>query len=65
MILEKYRPIYNIWMNDRVLKDLDGAAKNEILSVIRKEINPEYTVMLWCGHCVAQMIEYVFKEADK
>jgi hypothetical protein len=52
-------------MNDRVLKDLDGAAKNEILSVIRKEINPEYTVMLWCGHCVAQMIEYVFKEADK
>lgn len=62
--LEKYRRQYNAWVNDRVLYDLDGAAKNEIIDVIRQEWNPGYTTDLWCGSCVAKMLEYAFRSMD-
>ena len=62
--LEKYRRQYNTWVNDRVLYDLDGAAKNEIIDVIRQEWNPGYVTDLWCGNCVVKMLELAFKSMD-
>lgn len=62
--LEKYRSAYNGWVNDRVLANMDGAAINEILSVIREEWDPGYTVQAWCGHCRAEMITYAFEKMD-
>lgn len=63
--LEKYREMYNAWVNDQVLYNMDGAAKNEIIDVIRKEFNPGYVTELWCGSCVAKMLVYAFEQMDK
>jgi len=32
--------------------------------VIRDEWNPGYTVMEWCGHCVAEMVKMAFRNLD-
>lgn len=61
--LESYRSKLTEWINDRTCH-LDGAAKNEILEIIRKEFNPNYHVDLWCGKCVVDMLVYAFREMD-
>lgn len=63
--LEKYRRIYTLWSTNQELVDVDGAAKNEILEVIRAEFDPNYSTDLWCGVCVAKMVTYAFEEMDK
>jgi hypothetical protein len=63
--LETYRPLYNAWVNDNVLYNMDGTAKNEILDVIHKEFDPGYTCQMYCGSCVAKMVVYAFEQMDK
>lgn len=63
--LEQYRRQYNAWVNDTVLYDLDGAAKQKIIEVIRAEWDPYYSTDVWCGHCVAKMLVYAFEQMDK
>ncbi len=62
-ILEQHRPKLYLWINDNTCH-LDINEKQQILNVIRAEFNPVYQVDLWCGHCVAKMLEYAFKEMD-
>ncbi len=61
--LEKYRQKYNTLLADQAL-DLRIEERAEILEVIRAEFNPGYTVMEWCGYCVAEMVKYAFKTMD-
>lgn len=63
--LEKYRKMYEAWVNDQVLYNMDGAAKNEILEVIRQEWAPGYVAEMWCGSCLAKMIVFAFQNMDK
>lgn len=60
--LEKYRPIYNMWIKDKVL--LNTSFANEIEEIIRKELNPGYTAQKWCGKCCADMLELAFRHLD-
>ena len=62
--LERYRSQYEAWVNDDVLYDLDGSARNEILRIIREEWAPGYQVNVWCGKCVADMLVFAFKNMD-
>lgn len=62
--LEKYREHYNRLVKDDSL-NLSHEGRNEIVDVIRKEFNPGYTYMEWCGKCVADMVKYAFSELDK
>lgn len=60
--LEQYRQVYTIWINDKVL--INTAFANDVLDIIRKEINPGYTNNLWCGKCCADMLETAFRHLD-
>jgi len=57
--IEKYREKYNLFINDKALV-LSAQEKQEILELIRT-VNPGYTVQLYCGHCVGEMLKYAFK----
>lgn len=61
--LEYYRQKYNQLINDSELHLLPHE-RAEIIDIIRKEWNPGYTVMEWCGHCVAEMVKYAFNLLD-
>ena len=60
--LEKYRPIYSMWVNDKVL--LNTSFANEVQEIIRQELNPGYTAQTWCGKCCADMLELAFRHLD-
>lgn len=60
--LEQYRPVYTMWINDRVLLNTSWAT--DVQDIIRKEINPGYTQNLWCGKCCADMLETAFRHLD-
>ena len=62
--LEKYRGQYNTLKTVGYLPNLDNAARQEILTVIHEAINPGYIASLWCAPCVADMVEYAFKQLD-
>lgn len=38
--------------------------KNSIVDIIRAEWDPNYKADLWCGVCVARMIELAFNNMD-
>lgn len=61
--LEKYRNIYNAWVNDKCLYSMDGG-ENEVLRIIREEWDPSHTVDLWCGSCRAAMVVFAFQKMD-
>lgn len=60
--LEKYRPIYSMWVNDKVL--LNTSFANEVQEIIRQELNTGYTAQTWCGKCCADMLEIAFRHLD-
>ena len=62
--LEKYRHLYEIW-NGTQSVTLDGNAKNDILAVIKAEFNPKYSIDMWCGKCVKDMLVYAFQEMER
>lgn len=37
----------------------------EILRIINEEWFPNYTVDLWCGHCVMEMVKLAFRKMDE
>lgn len=57
--LEKYREKYEHLLSTGSLSMNAGQAE-EILSIVRKEIDPNYKIMLWCPSCVEQMLKFVF-----
>lgn len=61
--LEKYRQKYNDLVNHQFL-NMEPGERAEVIDVIRKEFIPGYTVMEWCGHCVADMLKLAFREMD-
>jgi len=61
--LEQYRGKYNTLIADQTL-NLQPHERQDIINVIRDEWNPGYTVMEWCGHCVAEMVKMAFRNLD-
>lgn len=61
--LEKYRNIYNAWVNDKCLYSMDGG-ENEVLRIIREEWDAGHQVDLWCGKCRAKMLVFAFQRMD-
>lgn len=61
--LEKYRNIYNAWVNDKCLYSMDGG-ENEVLRIIREEWDAGHKVDLWCGVCRAAMLVFAFQRMD-
>ena len=57
--LEKYREKYNHLLSTGSLS-MNAEQSEEILAIIRKEIDPNYKVMLWCPSCVEDMLKFVF-----
>ncbi len=55
--LEKFRPVYNCWINDKSLPQYDW---QEVLRVIREEFDPYRSVDYWCGACLARLLEDAF-----
>lgn len=62
--LEKYRHKYRQWTEAQSLT-LQPEEREEILQVIRREWDPGYTVMGWCGHCVAKMLEFAYNKFNE
>jgi len=56
---ERFREVYELWTNDQCLV-LSAQQKQEVYDLI-KEVDKDYHVDLWCGHCVAGMLEYLFR----
>jgi hypothetical protein len=61
--IERFRPQYNLWVNDYTLV-LNSQEKQDLLNAVR-EIDPEYYQDLSCGYCVAKMLVDAFKMISK
>lgn len=61
--LEKYRSKYETLLKDNTLH-MTPEERAEVIDVIRQDFLPGYTVMEWCGHCVADMLKLAFREMD-
>ncbi len=62
--LEKYREKFNVLIKDQTL-NLSPEERAEIIGVVRAEWLPGYTVMEWCGSCVAEMMKLAFRLLDE
>jgi hypothetical protein len=63
--LEDNRRFYTAWVNDKVLYSLDAAVKQNIQRIINEEWQPGYSADLYCGHCVAKMLELAYGKMDE
>jgi hypothetical protein len=63
--LDANRYHYDLLVRAQYLKHLDGATRQGILNVIRKEFDPSYLSDLWCSTCVATMITFAYVQYDK
>lgn len=63
--LEANRFHYDILMKAGYVKEVDHNFKETLLAVIRKEFQPGYNAVLWCGPCVADMIKFAWAQYDK
>lgn len=63
--LDNNRYHYNWLVNAQMVKHLDGATREGLLQVIRKEFDPGYPCDLWCGNCVANMLRYAYVQYDQ
>lgn len=62
--LDANRYHYNWLVNAQMVKHLDGATRQGLLDVIRKEFDPGYLSDLWCPTCVATMLTYAYVQYD-
>jgi len=56
---------YNTWKQARFIQQLDGATRNQMLAIIRRNFAPNYTTDLWCHTCVVNMLEFLYTQYDK
>jgi hypothetical protein len=52
---------YTILTKAGYVQHLDSATRTRMLAIIKEEINPTYTSDLWCQTCVAEMVNYLYK----
>lgn len=62
--LEKYRPMWNTYLQVQVIPYFDEAAKHEVLTIIQQEFDPGYSTNLWCGPCLVEMLKKAFWHLD-
>jgi hypothetical protein len=63
--LHNNRRHYDMWKQAQIVNQLDGATRNEMFAIIRRNFAPHYTADLWCQSCVTAMIEYLYTQYDK
>lgn len=63
--LEIHRPIWDSLRQAEYLRFPSMSVPGELLRIMREEFRPGYTVDMWCGHCVAEMVRQVYTEFEK
>lgn len=63
--LDLHRHHYDLLIRAQYVKHLDGATREGLLQVARKEFDPGYIADLWCSDCVANMLRYIYGQYDQ
>lgn len=62
--LYKHKVMYSNFTTSGVIPHLSTHDAKTFLE-IAKSFNPKYNASLWCGDCVMEMVDFVYKQAAK
>ena len=63
--LEANRHHYDLLVRAQYVKHLDGATRDGLLTVIRREFDGRYMSNNWCAECVANMLKFAYEQYDQ